>query len=1554
MATNRYIVVLKKGTDRASFIKELTQQNINIPYVFVARPLDFVAQMDENKAATLRQDSRVFTVSIDEEIYPSAIQPIAPVGQQSNWGLDRIDQRSLPLNNKFSYSRTGRDVDLYIIDTGIRYTHSEFQGRARILPGFDPFGDNGIDDWKTNGHGTTVASVAGGRTCGVAKNVNIFSVKVFKQSSGYASTFIDACAAVKQHHLSKGNTNPSVVNMSLSFSGRLESINNAVRDLIENGIIVVNSAGNNNQDASNYSPQSTELDFRAIVKINAADIGNTIEFFVGSDPNSSSAIKLNTVPVPFTGNIVSLVENICYNINQLSSTKHISNDGLVSQGFHAYAPSSPVGRQLGLTDDCFLITTSLTQQWADRDAAITWKFNGTFNTPSANASANVIKDHRDVKLIVVGAVDETDTRAWFTNTSTETPNIADGNDLSNYGSVVDLFAPGTSIYGAQRTGDTQYIFQSGTSFSAPLTSGVICLHLEGREKNTIKVKEIHDWLIEVSTKGVLKNIPETRTVTEAQYAPEKIGTYTLVEETTGIVKWKKSTVNWSFIDREITNSNITNYHEVGSTIRPLWDSIFTDIIDPDQRKQLIEAQIRQAFSFWSEYAQIDFVKVDDDGRAPDQSTIDIRFGVEDIVDTNGDVLAHGFYPYTSTNGLTGDVHFDIDNTAQFKWNHGYSLTNGEIVQGIGTPLANGLLFLVTAIHEIGHAIGIGHTYSVLPENPTSRGLNVMEPDLRFSITAYLRKHSLGDGDISAAQKLYGRRYMGTVSRTIGGTPNRLLYSHYTNMTLEWVTLGDLGTIIEMTPFQTTIEAHSTNEAGDDLTVWYSSSDLPSWLQLNATTGIVSGMTPEVTDDVQYDFTVTATDGQNTISRIFTVNVRHRNTPPKWLEPYQPERTFTVFEKTTIDPYTVSVIDEDGDTIVMTRHPVDWPEWLTFIFNGEDLSYSNPAKPRARRFFGTVTGTTPDLPRSEDQRRYKAVIRAHDGIEYTDRTVFFTVLQEPNVPPVWVTPAGSLGEILEQGDFDFALQATDSNGDRIFYLIEDEENAPLPPGLNLNTTTGHIIGRPEPVDHDRTYTFTISAYDGFVKIPRDFSLTVKNVEFDAVPHWKTPTGLVGSILSGGSAYFVIEAEDPLGRPITFSEFTGGGVSRLPAGLTIHANGAITGQATPVGSNTKYTFTIEARPQNGTYPIRRDFSIMVLSTASKDTLTWITTAGNIGEVGEESPSTMYCEAKIESSYSGNTDIKYMIGNAEIIPAIGNQPSHFLPAGLTLTVHQNKALIVGCPNLINGDQTINFTLQAFVGPASNPSGISAVREFNLTVKEIYPDEYIDVSLPLMGANRHDWISWNTSSLIADDLLYRPTDANFGRMIEPNMYLIGGLRLIDVGNPIGEFTKKIGIHHRAIKLFMGDLNLVKVMNQKRDKVLYEVIYIPLVDNGAGHDFATPYTHFQTTGIEEVTPASINNMRQELRDNIGFIRENGENFPPWMTVQRTVNGKVVFGYQPAMVVAYVRPGQGERALKVIRSKALDTAFVGRQIDLDRYLLTVVKNGGKANRTTKYVTFPTK
>ena len=154
---------------------------------------------EDSRVAFVEEDGAIAVGTPDADPIVMSLDPDADLNPQphASWGLDRIDQRYLPLNDLYTYLNDGRGVNAYVIDTGILTTHWEFRGRAfAIYDAFEGEG-NGVD---CNGHGSHVAGIIGGRTFGVAKKVRLLGVRVLNcQGSGSWSDVIDGVNFVTWH-----------------------------------------------------------------------------------------------------------------------------------------------------------------------------------------------------------------------------------------------------------------------------------------------------------------------------------------------------------------------------------------------------------------------------------------------------------------------------------------------------------------------------------------------------------------------------------------------------------------------------------------------------------------------------------------------------------------------------------------------------------------------------------------------------------------------------------------------------------------------------------------------------------------------------------------------------------------------------------------------------------------------------------------------------------------------------------------------------------------------------------------------------------------------------------------------------------------------------------------------------------------------------------------------------------------------------------------------------------------------------------------------------------
>lgn len=242
---DRYIVVLKDNETARSHRRNLTDSArgrggaVHFEYQGVIH--GFAATLPEQALEALKKNPDVAYIEQEQ------IWQVDASGDQSGatWGIDRLDQRDRPLSGTYHWDYDGTGVTAYIVDTGIRITHSQFGGRASY--GYNAVGSgNPIDD---NGHGTHVAGTVGGSTYGVAKRVNLVAVKVCTSTGSCPTSAIVAGV----DWVARNRTGLSVANMSLGGSPST-AIDSAVRGAINAGVVFAVAAGNSNANACNYSP----------------------------------------------------------------------------------------------------------------------------------------------------------------------------------------------------------------------------------------------------------------------------------------------------------------------------------------------------------------------------------------------------------------------------------------------------------------------------------------------------------------------------------------------------------------------------------------------------------------------------------------------------------------------------------------------------------------------------------------------------------------------------------------------------------------------------------------------------------------------------------------------------------------------------------------------------------------------------------------------------------------------------------------------------------------------------------------------------------------------------------------------------------------------------------------------------------------------------------------------------------------------------------------------------------------------------------------------------
>jgi hypothetical protein len=249
-----YIVVLKDGVSAGSVDHVARRAGAPVEHRYSAAIRGFSTRLTPDQLGTVRRHPAVAYVVPDGVVRAVPVpglasassSPTPPQTPVPSWGLDRIDQHYLPLNNRYWWLTTGRGVRAYVIDTGVRASHPDISGR--VLAGYD-FVDNDTSPDDCNGLGTGVAGVIGGRTYGVAKETWIVPVRVLNCSG--SGTWSGVIAGIDW--VIRNAVKPATVSMTLGGSSNA-AVDDAVTRLLASGVSVSVAAGASNSSACNYSP----------------------------------------------------------------------------------------------------------------------------------------------------------------------------------------------------------------------------------------------------------------------------------------------------------------------------------------------------------------------------------------------------------------------------------------------------------------------------------------------------------------------------------------------------------------------------------------------------------------------------------------------------------------------------------------------------------------------------------------------------------------------------------------------------------------------------------------------------------------------------------------------------------------------------------------------------------------------------------------------------------------------------------------------------------------------------------------------------------------------------------------------------------------------------------------------------------------------------------------------------------------------------------------------------------------------------------------------------
>lgn len=1505
-----YIVKVKSPQVVDDLISELGRWNVKVYNVSKVGFCGFTARMGTLIAKWFKDDARIETIEATTDY---ELQTVQPISSENVWYLDRIDQPALPLNGYYSYTNSGDNINIYTVDSGVSYHHIELADRVAPVydPNFptiifDPVIDQRIYDSDASyneafergadelGHGTFIAGLAVSVAYGVAKGATVKSAKVFGQTTASSGRIIAGLNAVYQDYINLGKP-PSVVN--LSFASIIAPVE--IVSLTSTAPIPSNFTINGNSISI-----TTGTIAEIIQKINALALPGII----ASDRNGKLVISINKI------GSVTLVDGT----------------------------NSPLAA-LGITPGTYQNMPTLVEQ-----AIINMVNDGMHFAISAGnygIDASMVSPARIGEIcpvIVVGATDKQDKLADFTNVEDNESTLGNVsfNNLGSssnamascYGPVVDIYAPGVRMestwlnsYNTSTMDYNESIISSGTSFATPLVTGAMAMVLQN---GTITPTNLKNTILSVSSTGVITGLPvgsnnrlltipavDTE-ITWTNYGPfGNLAYYTYYELYISAISFAGPATHYTIengslpIGLTLESSTGRIYGTISNNNSPVTYTVTIKAhngynespSDPNGVVDIDFGVIEGTMpALWITPANLGLVREGD--------PINIVLEAENVShpSTPIDYSVVGSLPYgwilvgnqvlgtapIATNG-NFDTGFSINaydgvsnSTRSFtltieqnkiygKENEPYWITDTGI---IGTFAEGDTVSIqLQAADDNNDPLPLTYNLSISDGDGSHfNEFGELPPGLALDVNTGVISGQLGIVPDETTSYEFAV-YLSDGANVVANLFSILVYKQHYASSIIWDTpVGNLASGFKGDTVDLQLQAHDT--AGLTVTYLTASGNFPNGISMNST-GAITGVIEDNVDHV-FVFTVYATNGYKFEPATFSIITNKINVAPVWVT----DPDLGSFPEGSFINVLLQASDEDGDLLSFISN--DLPSGL-YIQDGY-----------LRGTLGTVdedTVFTFHITVSDILSNPTSALTAEQefSLTVTDGAL------NPNSPPVWFTPEGPLPSGITNQPYTTSLIAIDPEATPVTYQLVAGN---LPPGLLLGQSTGVITGTIGFISIDTGYDMTISASDGVFTVNRSFNIFVSSAQSNQPPVWITSSDL-GTVVSGQPATINFVANDPEGTVITYGFVSG----NLPVGMLFNsATGQLSGVPTNLTSNdTTYQFTISATDRDNAVT-NQQFSLVVANSINIAP-TWITPSGQLTDgvnlIEYHPGQNISFQFEAEDEDNGPLPLSYKLSNDSL-----------LPYGITIST---SGLMTGFVGDVYSAQDIGFNVEVTDG--------AAIVTRNFTIRFVPTPAYSGVTCDLYVPLSMDLVNmlkqWNVDSMIPDAALYMPGDPKYGRATQYNILVTNNLHTSDKN----EIQDVLADHHKKFSSLMG-IPTYAIGRDNYGNAMYEVIYIPVLDPQKGSDYDIP-------DVENLQyfSHSFDNIRQEVKQI-----ENDELLPAWMRSAQDSNGTVL-GYTPAIVLAYVQPGQALGIIQRITQIINQTSYNIQETTFDRHVLLADK-----------------